>query len=108
MTRRAAALPLVLLAFALPIGCGGDDESPGDTTATERTVPQTDEQVTTSQTSTGGSTSTSPPSDTSGGSPAPAPKTEPEDSPKNDVPPPADSPAERFERECEKNPDACG
>ena len=49
---------------------------------------------------------TVPPS-TGGGAPAPEPEPAP-DTPENDAPPPADSPAERFEEFCDDNPGACG
>ena len=38
----------------------------------------------------------------------PAQPTTPSDTPENDTPPPADSPAERFEQFCNDNPGACG
>ena len=38
---------------------------------------------------------------------APTPEP-PADTPENDTPPPADSPAERFEEFCNENPGACG
>jgi hypothetical protein len=106
--RTLVAAALAALALALG-GCGDDEERAADT-ATERT--ETTETV--APTATTGTPAPTTPADTSprtapapggrdGGATAPS-----QDSPENDTPPPADSPAERFERECERNPAACG
>ena len=108
MRRIGLALPLLLLAL-VAAGCGGDEESASDVTAPELTVPQdTETESTETQTTTAPSTEQAPPADTSGGSTVPSPETTPQDSPENDIPPPPGSPAERFEEECKKNPEACG
>jgi hypothetical protein len=94
-----AAILLSLSALALAAsGCGGDDE--GDKTEPSISVPQTVEP--TIETTTDPATS---PTAT-----APGGKLDPRqpDSPTNDVPPPAGSPEEQFERFCEQNPGACG
>jgi hypothetical protein len=112
----ALVLTLTLLALA---GCGGDDEPvresgpgvltvPRSATERQRTVPRTETTPT-------ATTETAPPRE-GGGAPVPqAPQPDPVptpeppvDSPDNDVPPPADSPAERFEQYCQDNPGACG
>ena len=88
-------------------GCGGDDERAEPAiTVPDLTVPGGDE-VQPAPTGTAPTPAPAPPpADTSGGAPAPAePQT---DSPENDLPPPPDSPAERFEEFCEANPGACG
>jgi len=106
-------LPL-LAAGALLAGCGGDDEPASETVPT--TAPTTTESTTTGKTSTegaatdpapdqGGSLGGSEDSGPSGGSRAPDPSQP--DSPENDIPPPPGSPAERFEQECQVNPQAC-
>ena len=87
-------------------GCGGDDESPADPPpkAPELTIPETDEQPTPPSTDTTPTTETAPPPTTT----TPEQPTTPTDTPENDTPPPADSPAERFEDFCNDNPGACG
>jgi len=126
-TRPSHVLPAatVLLAIALALvpasaGCGGDDESAQTTPELPRlTTPQTEtEPPPPPETETAApldpGTETLPPdgdgdSSDDGGTPAPAPEAEPPaDTPENDTPPPADSPAERFEKFCEENPGACG
>jgi hypothetical protein len=103
---------LLLLALAPVAGCGGDEEAPAKPAERrELTVPR--ETVTRTE-ATDATTSTEPPpaaepppqTETSGG--APAPQSQPGDSPENDTPPPKGSPAERFERFCDENPGACG
>ena len=104
----------VLLAAGVLAGCGGDDEpaAGGPSTVPDLTVPQTDDAEPPEPEPE--TTAPSPPpapapagTDTDGGAPAPAPEPPP-DSPENDAPPPADSPAERFEEFCDANPGACG
>jgi hypothetical protein len=101
----------VLLIALAAVGCGGDDERATDTAPTvpDLTVPQTDETEppeTETETAPPPTTETTPPSD-DGGTTAPPEETTP-DNPENDTPPPADSPAERFEDFCNDNPGACG
>jgi hypothetical protein len=107
------ALLLALLAV-VAAGCGDDDAPSAETLpGQELTVPDEDpgtgeetiERPTTTET-TPPPTETSPRDDDSGGTQAPAAK-QPQDTPDNDVPPPKDSPAERFEKFCEENPGAC-
>ncbi len=106
MTRALAAATLLIgLAIA---GCGSDDS--GETTAPTVSIPAitspipatTTAPVTTS-TSTGttgnGNGGTGPPNRTNPNLP---------DSATNDVAPPAGSPQEAFEKQCEQNPKACG
>jgi hypothetical protein len=105
---RALALASLVVGLALA-GCGGDDS--GETTAptvsipaiTAPLAPTTTTAPATTPTPTGttgtGSGGTGPPA---GGNP-----TKP-DSETNDVPPPAGSPQEAFEKQCEQNPAACG
>jgi hypothetical protein len=117
VTRRSTALVLALLALAAA-GCGGDDEqaeAPPD--PPELTIPRTTpEPAETQATGTTETTAPATPDDpataplTPGegdGTGAPPARTAP-DGPENDTAPPAGSPAERFERECDENPAACG
>jgi hypothetical protein len=109
-----------VLALALAAsGCGGDDEPSAETEPAlpNLTVPQGDRTEaepapeTVPEAPFDPSTETLPPEtvppSTGGGTPAPAPEP-PADTPENDAPPPADSPAERFEEFCDDNPGACG
>ncbi len=111
---RGSLLSGACVAVALLGGCGGDDEKAAGTdttTAPEATVPsETVPQPTPRPRPEPGVTPSAPPATgdpDSGGSPVPPAAPAP-DSPRNDRPPPPGSPAERFERECEANPDACG
>jgi hypothetical protein len=108
------ALLLALLAV-VAAGCG-DDETPsaGTVPGQELTVPNEDSTRSEEPSEEPGATETAPaPAETSprqgggGGTPAPSDQTRPEDSPANDVPPPKDSPAARFEQFCDENPGAC-
>ena len=97
---RIATIALACGLLALAPGCGGDDEeepvkAPTLTVPGER-EPDTTERQDTATTE----TDTAPAQPESGGQPAPEPQ--PEDSPQNDTPPPAGSPAERFEQFCEE------
>jgi ABC-type glycerol-3-phosphate transport system substrate-binding protein len=105
---RALALASLVAGLALA-GCGGDDS--GGTTAPTVSIPAitaplaptttTAPAATTTPTGTTGTGSggTSPPDGANPGKP---------DSETNDVPPPAGSPQEAFEKQCEQNPAACG
>lgn len=117
MRRALLLLPLTLIALS---GCGADDE-PTATTETAATQTETAPATVTERTQTTPPTATTPPAtvtespDDGGGVPAPGADTEPRqapepepDSPTNDLPPPADSPAERFEKDCEQQPGSCG
>jgi hypothetical protein len=101
------------------VSCGGDDESADKTVptiATETEAPTTAETATApgptpTATAPVEPPRTTPPADTdSGGTTVPQTKTDrqPQDGPYNDTPPEAGSPAERFEQECERNPEICG
>jgi hypothetical protein len=108
----AALLALALIAS----GCGGDDEPSAETQPAlpDLTVPQGEtteteqpvEPVPDPQTETLPPVETVPPS-TGGGTPAPEAEPAP-DTPENDTPPPAGSPAERIVKFCDDNPGACG
>jgi hypothetical protein len=104
VARRTLALLLALLALAP--GCGGDDEPDAAPPLPDLTVPQTDTSTAPDTETETAPAETAPPA-TDGGAGAPAPETTP-DSPTNDTPPPAGSPAERFEDFCNENPGACG
>ena len=106
MIRRRALIPPALIALVLgAAGCGSD--ASGDKTAPTFSVPSVTApaapQISTSTGKTGG---VKPGTTTSkgGGTYNPAAP----DSPTNDVPPPAGSPQEAFEKQCEQNPSACG
>jgi hypothetical protein len=104
------------MAAGVAAGCGSDDEPAARPPATQPdlTVPQTDEAPeldpgteTLAPPAPEPEPEPAPPPSTDGGTPAPAPEPPP-DTPENDTPPPADSPAERFEDFCNENPGACG
>jgi hypothetical protein len=105
VSRALAATSLVIgLAIA---GCGGDDSD--ETTAPALSIPTitapiapTTTALSTTSTTTNESTTTT----TTKGGKTVDPKQP--DSPANDVPPPAGSPQEAFEKQCEQNPEACG
>jgi hypothetical protein len=98
----------VALALVALAGCGGDDEPDEPaTTVPDLTVPgRSETEDAAPPVTTVPPAPVAPPTDTSGG--APAPPVEQPDSPENDTPPPPESPAERFEQFCDANPGACG
>ena len=130
MPFRRSLKPLVLALALLgaPAACGGEDDGapPGGGSppppAAERT-PEAQERP--DENAGGASGDEGRPGETGGGSSAAGARGssggddnagggrggsyDPErpDSPDNDVPPPRGSPAERFERFCEKNPQEC-
>ena len=94
--------------------CGGDDEKPADTTPTitieTETTPTATETAPTATTRAPAPpppTPTAPPADPNSGGTT-VPRAAPQDGPGNDLPPEPGSPAERFERQCEQNPQTCG
>jgi hypothetical protein len=103
---RRLTIALACGALALMPACGGDDEDE-PITAPELTVPRATDTETEANTTTDQTGTESVPSQPDSGG-AQAPSTESQDSPQNDQPPPAGSPAERFEQFCEENPGACG
>ena len=116
MQRFAIALLCGVLMAALVAACGGDDEKAPRTTLTVPTETETTTATETAPTATTPAPAPppktpAPPADTnSGGAPAPrtTPRSAPQDGPGNDTPPEPGSPAERFERQCEQNPQTCG
>jgi hypothetical protein len=105
---RALAAATLLIGLAIT-GCGSDDS--GETTppptvsipAITSPIPATTTTPVTTSTSTGttgnGNGGSGPPNRTNPNLP---------DSATNDVKPPAGSPQEAFEKQCEQNPEACG
>ena len=106
MTRALAATTLLIgLAIA---GCGRD--SSGETTAPTVSIPAITSPIPATTTA---PVTTSTPTGTTGkgnGGTGPPNRTNPNlpDSATNDVAPPAGSPQEAFEKQCEQNPKACG
>ena len=106
MTRALTAATLLIgLAIA---GCGSDDS--GETTAPTVSIPAITSPIpptTTTPVTTSRSTGTT--GNRNGGT-GPPHGTNPNlpDSATNDVAPPAGSPQEAFEKQCEQNPKACG
>jgi hypothetical protein len=103
---RALAATTLLIGLAIA-GCGSDDS--GETAPTvsipaiTSPIPATTTAPVTTSTRTGttgkGNGGTGPPNRTNPNLP---------DSATNDVAPPAGSPQEAFEKQCEQNPKACG
>jgi hypothetical protein len=110
-----------VLALA-PTGCGGDDGRADEPPKRpETTTPRTTTEATPGRPVATETAPSPPPPTTTGEDPSTAPlapgegdgtvRPDPQgapDSPRNDTPPPAGSPAERFERDCEGAPGACG
>jgi hypothetical protein len=117
VSRVRAAVAFLLIAIALgPVGCGSDDPpKKAKHPRPERTEPRTvttpataPEPVPQAPGTTSQDPSTAPASPGEGdGSPSGTPQGG-SDSPQNDTPPPAGSPAERFEQECRSRPKSCG
>jgi hypothetical protein len=89
-------------------GCGGDDS--GATTAPTVSIPAITSPL--PATTTAPATTTTPTGTTGNGTGGTGPPTtanpNKQDSETNDVPPPAGSPQEAFEKHCRENPRACG
>jgi hypothetical protein len=110
----SATVAIVAGLLALVPACGGSDEggSPqGGPPAAQpqpqpEPSPQSDNGAGESDGQGGGGEGSSGGGGGSGGSGRDYDPRRP-DTPSNDVPPPPGSPAERFERECEDNPEAC-
>ena len=103
---------MLAVLLALPAGaaaCGGDEEPRAAPQPPELTLPRTDSDPdsTAPRTTTQDPPTPAAPEPDYRNAPAPPPPQRP-DSPENDTPPPPGSPAERFEEECERNPEACG
>jgi hypothetical protein len=105
---RALALASTLAGLALA-ACGGDDS--GETTAPPVSIPAITSPIP-ATTTTAPATTPTPTGTTGTGSGGTSPPTganpSKPDSETNDVPPPAGSPQEAFEKRCEQNPEACG
>lgn len=109
LTARARFLPLLLVVAIA--GCGGDDEPKTRTTQPlpDLAVPTTGAPPADTAPATPTSTTVDPATETlPEEGPTPTTGTPPADTPQNDVPPPEDSPAQRFEDYCNENPGACG
>ena len=106
---RAFAVTTLALGLAIA-GCGGDDS--GETTAPATvSIPAITSPIPATTTTTPATTSTSTGTRGNGnGGTGPPNRTNPNlpDSATNDVAPPAGSPQEAFEKQCEQNPKACG
>jgi hypothetical protein len=116
-----AAVLTGLLVGVVIASSGGDDGSSGDAgTVPELTVPgdsnvgdtrteRDRDRGTTGDSGTAGESQPSPETGGSGdaGGDGTGGSAAPQDTEQNDVPPPADSPAQRFENFCEQNPGAC-
>ena len=89
-------------------GCGSD--SSGDTTAPTVSIPAVTSPLGTTSTPPARTTVPTSTSTTSATSTRKRGNYNPKlpDSATNDVPPPAGSPQSAFEKQCEKNPQACG
>jgi hypothetical protein len=108
------ALTVATLALGLAIaGCGSDDS--GDTTTAPTVsippitspLPATTVAPTATATTPTGTTRNGNGNGNGGSGPPSAANPNQPDSATNDVPPPAGSPQESFEKQCEQNPRAC-
>jgi hypothetical protein len=118
--RRSLALLTAVLASALPAACGDEDTAQAPKRPPEATTPRTAPEPAPARTdsetpvqpapapapATGEDPATAPLAPGEGDGTGRPPKTAP-DGPDNDTPPPAGSPAESFERDCDAS-EACG
>jgi hypothetical protein len=126
--RRVALISIAAVLTGLVVGqvltgCGSDDSSTQQVTTPELTVPSesrgttgttgsgTTDGGTTGDTGSGTGTGTgtggSPPAQQAPSAPSGGAQAAPQDTPQNDTPPAAGSPASRYERFCDQNPGAC-
>jgi hypothetical protein len=108
--RRGTALASIAAVLVIA-GCGSDDS--GETTAPTVSIPAITSPIpattTTAPATTSTPTGTTGKGNGNGGTGPPShPNPNQPDSETNDVPPPAGSPQEAFEKQCEQNPQACG
>ena len=103
---RALALASISLGL-LVTGCDGDD-SGETTTVPSVSIPSITSPIPSTTTPAPATTTTPTGSTTTKGNGTGGVSPNQPDSETNDVPPPAGSPQEAFEKQCEQNPDACG
>ncbi|MSO40365.1 MAG: hypothetical protein EXQ70_00420 [Solirubrobacterales bacterium] len=105
MSRRLIGTLIAAALLALgATACGDDSGDSGSSSAPETiSVPAGDSQTVPGTTTPGGTTTGG-----SGGTSTGSYDPNLPDSQNNDKPPPAGSPAERFERACKQNPATCG
>jgi hypothetical protein len=101
---RALALAIIAIGLATAVGCGGD--SSGETTAPSFSIPAATSPIAPTATAPVTTSTSTGTTSTSKGGKTFNPKLP--DSETNDLPPPAGSPQEAFEKQCEQNPQACG
>ncbi len=111
--RRALALASIAAVLAVA-GCGSDDS--GETSAPTVSIPPVTSPIPstiTAPATTSTPTGTTGPGNGNGngnGGVGPSSNANPNkpDSETNDIPPPAGSPQDAFEKQCQQNPQACG
>jgi hypothetical protein len=101
--RRLGLLIAIAIAIAAS-GCGSDES--GQETAPAVSIPEVTSPLETVTTAPG--TTATPDTTTTPGKGGKTYAPNLPDSETNDVPPPAGSPQEAFEKQCEQNPEACG
>jgi hypothetical protein len=103
VTKGIGLLGAIAIAIA-GSGCGSDDS--GQETAPAVSIPAITSPLETATTTPG--TTTTPDTTPKPGKGGKTYNPKLPDSETNDVPPPAGSPQEAFEKQCEQNPEACG
>lgn len=103
MIRRTVMLGAIAVAIAAS-GCGSDGS--GDTTAPTVSIPAITSPLGTTTVAPAITSTTPATTSTTGESRHYNPNAP--DSATNDVPPPAGSPQDLFEKQCQQNPQACG